>query len=420
MDRKNVILVTMDEVRHDHLSCYGYKRISTPNLDYFAETGVKFETAISNSCFTPLSHATILTGVYPNKHNLRDPFCGVEWKRVAETFRENNYSTAGFVGVNLLGKANKFEVGFDHFDEPGHDEIWKKSGFSGDERGQLLWGNWWVPRMLQWLRANAHKPFFIWTHYFDVHQAAENILLEMGKIKKNIMPEFGYMDPKIKYMDEAFFGPLRQTLTELRIEDNTTVLITSDHGTNLGEHEVPPFPHLDLVYPQHVTLYDCDLLVPFIIKDSDLPQGKVIPGMVRTVDIVPTLLDLHDLDPKTELDGVSVVPYIRTGRAKGLIAYAEEMYEKRGPGDFQAIRNDDYKFIIDHRSGLEEFYDLRVDPHEKNNLISQLNETQKRILAEWRTICMSLAVHKKTDFTMKKEDQRKVNERLRMLGYIEQ
>ncbi len=419
MEKKNVILVTMDEVRPDHLSCYGYERIATPNLDYFAQTGVRFETVISNSSFTPLSHATILTGVYPDKHNLRDPFCGLEGKGVAVIFKEHGYTTAGFVGVNLLGQANRFDVGFDHFDEPGHDEVWKRSGFPDEERGELLWGNWWIPRMLDWLRQNATRPFFVWTHYFDVHQAAENILLEMGKIEEGVMPEFGYMDPKIKYMDDAFFGPLKQTLAELAIEERTTVVITSDHGTNLGEHEVPPFPHLDLVYPQHVTLYDCDLKVPLIIKDPDLPQNRVIPGMVRTVDIVPTLVDLHRLDSEVEFDGLSLVPFVQSGRAEGLVAYAEEMYEKRGPGDFQAVRNKDYKLIVDHRSGAEEFYDLTLDPDEKMNLVSRLTGDQEKLVAEWRALCKKLAARRGSGFTMDGEDKKKVKERLRMLGYIE-
>jgi len=218
MERKNVILVTMDEVRHDHLGCYGYERIKTPNIDFFASEGVRFETAVSTSCFTPPSHATILTGVYPNRHNLRDPFSGVEWKMISEIFQENGYRTAGFVGVNLLGRANHFDAGFQLYDEPKHEEIWKRCGFPGEERGEVLWGNWWIPRMLEWLRSNADDPFFIWTHYFDVHQSAEKILLEMGKIQEGIMPEYAYYDPKIQYMDTAYFGPLRETLEDLNIE----------------------------------------------------------------------------------------------------------------------------------------------------------------------------------------------------------
>ena len=140
MERKNVILVTMDEVRHDHLGCYGYERIKTPNIDFFASEGVRFETAVSTSCFTPPSHATILTGVYPNRHNLRDPFSGVEWKMISEIFQENGYRTAGFVGVNLLGRANHFDAGFQLYDEPKHEEILKRCGFHG-ETGRLPAGN---------------------------------------------------------------------------------------------------------------------------------------------------------------------------------------------------------------------------------------------------------------------------------------
>jgi arylsulfatase A-like enzyme len=416
--KKNVILVTMDEVRHDHLSCYGYRRIRTPSLDRFAQEGVRFETAVSTSCFTPVSHATILTGVYPFNHNLRDPFSGVEWKMVAEIFKENGYRTAGFVGVNLLGKANRFNVGFDHFDEPSHEEVWKRSGFADDSRGELLWGNWWIPRMLKWVNDHQEEPFFVWTHYFDTHQATEEILLEMGKIEKGVMPDYGYYDAKIKYMDEAYFAPLHRWLRESKLEERTTILITSDHGTNLGEHKVPPFPHLKLVYPQHTTLYDCDLLVPMIIKDRDLPKGVVIPGVVRTVDIVPTLIDLAGIENRYRFDGVSLVPSIKKGKAEGLLAYSEELYEKRGPGDFQSVRNDRFKFIIDHRSGLQEFFDLRSDEREQHNLIFESDAEQERLIEKWRRICQQNFERKEVGFSLQGEDREKVEKRLRSLGYI--
>lgn len=420
MEKKNVILVTMDEVRHDHLGCYGYRKITTPNLDFFAENGILFETAVSATCFTPVSHATILTGVFPNKHNMRDPFSRPEWKMISEIFKENGYATAGFVGVNLIGKANGFDRGFQTFDEPKHEEIWKRSSFDGDDRGELLWGNWWIPRMLSWVKANADKPFFIWGHYFDVHQAAESILLELGRIKEGVMPEYGYYDPKIAYMDRAFFGPLRKVLSELELENRTTVLITSDHGTNLEEHEVPPFPNLELVYPQHTTMYDCDLLVPLILKDRDFPVPKVIPGMVRTVDIVPTLVDLAEIKVDHSWDGMSLRSFIEAGKAEGLMTYAEELYEKRGPGDFQAIRDDRYKYIVDHRKdGREEFYDLKTDPAEQTDLIHTLTDGQKKVVEEWRNLCTEYKTQKGSDFVMDDQVKSKVTERLRMLGYIE-
>lgn len=418
MKPKNVILVTMDEVRPDHLSCYGYEGIQTPNIDGFAQWGVRFETVISTSCFTPPSHASILTGVYPYNHNLRGPFSRVEWKMVSQIFQENGYNTAGFVGVNLLGKANGFDTGFDDFDEPKPDEIWKRSEFAGDERGELLWGNWWVPRMLAWVRAHADQRFFVWGHYFDVHQAAEKILLEMGKIQEGILSEFGYYDAKIRYMDEALFGPLGALLMELGLEDKTTVLITSDHGTNLGEHEVPPFPNLDLVYPQHTTLYDCDLLVPLIIRDRDLPRGVVIPGMARTVDIVPTILESVGLTGSIRFDGVPLLPFIQAGKVEGLIAYSEELYEKRGPGDLQSIRSDRYKFVIDRRTGREELYDLPADPFERDNVVFDLTGEQRVLAEKWRVMCDRHREQKETGFVMDADDRKRIEKRLKLLGYI--
>lgn len=93
-------------------------------------------------------------------------------------------------------------------------------------------------------------------------------------------------------------------------------------------------------FPQHTTHYDCDLLVPMIIKDKDLPKGVVIPGIARTFDIVPTLVDLAGIEKKYKFDGVSLVPFINKGKTEGLLAYSEELYEKRGPGDFQSVRSD--------------------------------------------------------------------------------
>ena len=142
--------------------------------------------------------------------------------------------------------------------------------------------------------------------------------------------------------------------------------------------------------------------------------------MVRTVDIVPTLLDLVDINSELEFDGVSLLPFIKSGEAKGLINYAEELYDKRGPGDFQAIRDDRYKLIIDHRNNRkEEFYDLRSDPNEQKNLISDLTGEQKEVVDEWRTLCKGYEIRKHSDFSMEDQVKTKVEERLRMLGYIE-
>ena len=110
-----VILISLDAVRPDHLGCYGYDKIKTPNIDEIATNGVLFENCITASCLTPVAMASALTGVYPNRHGLRDPFSAVNFETVTEYFKKGGYETAAFVGIDFLNSARKFNKGFSIF-----------------------------------------------------------------------------------------------------------------------------------------------------------------------------------------------------------------------------------------------------------------------------------------------------------------
>jgi arylsulfatase A-like enzyme len=415
----------MDEVRPDKLSCYGNRRIQTPNIDRLASTGARFETCIAVSSLTPICHASLLTGVNPPVHGLRNPYCRIHFPTLARIFRDNDYATAGFVGVSLLGPALGFSDGFDDYDYP--KEGWYRSAFDKkDEKVtqdhpliEVVWGNFYQDRLWNWLRQHRETPFFLWTHYFDCHQAAEKILLKLGKIKEGVMPEYGYYDPKVKYMDTSFFGPLLELLGELKMMERTNFVVTSDHGTNLEEHEVPPFPHLDLVYPQHTTQYDHDLKVPLMIVAPEVPPGQIVRGQVRHVDVVPTVRELMGLKTSVKFDGTSLMPAIQSGQSEGSVAYGEEMFRLRGPGDCQSMRTDRLKFIIDRRSGREEAYDLMADPAEKKNIIRALTSGQEALIQEWRKSMDEAYRSMKETTEVTGEDRKKVESRLKMLGYIE-
>jgi len=414
-----LILITMDEVRPDHLSCYGYSKIKTPNIDSIAEMGVIFETCISSSCFTPISHATILTGVYPPVHKVRNPYTPIQAVTLPLMLKERSYKTAGFVGVSFLGSSLGFDVGFDHFDEPTAEGSWALHRYKEDDPG--FWGgNWWVERMLNWLKENYRDNFFIWGHYFECHLFAERELLKKKKIKEGELSEFGYYDAKIKYMDEALFGPLIETLRDLNILDRTTIVVTSDHGTNLGEHPVPPLPLAgeQIVYPQHSTMYDCDLKVPLIIKSRGLPENRRIRGMVRSVDIVPTILELLDIPTKGNFDGVNLLPFIREGEVDGLIAYSEDLFEERGGVALQAIRTDRYKLIRNNTTGVEELYDLEADPLEQRNLVMNPAEELFSIAKEMRKQLDKFLEAVDETREISGEDRERIESRLRILGYI--
>jgi len=420
--KKNVILMSVDEVRPDHLSCYGYKGIKTHNTDKIAEEGVLFETCISAACLTAVCMASVICATYPNKHTVRGPFSRIQSKTIAEILKECGYKTAGFVGNGLLGASHGFAAGFDHYDEPTKDTSW---GSWYPERKELFYeGNWWVDRMLEWLKKNRSSTFFIWGHYFETHEGAEQTLLRDGFIKEGELSEFSYKDAKIKYMDEKLFGELLKVFDDLKLWEDTTLIIMGDHGTNLGEHPARPVPHrpYNLIYPQHTTLYDVDLRVTLIIKDKSLPEGRRVKGMVRSVDVVPTLLDLLEIPTdKMGFDGTSLVPMIAKAKAEGFGAYAEMLYPLvEEMGCLQAFRTNKFKFIRDLIKGTEEFYSLQDDPLEQNNLIKEVGESKKQELEDIRKKMNAYLFELKGEgAAFSAEEKEEIKERLRRLGYME-
>ncbi len=422
MRNKNVILLTLDEVRPDHLSCYGYERISTPNIDRIANEGVLFEESISSSNFTPIVHAGLLTGLHPPFNGVRDPFSHVQARTLAEMLSDRGFRTAAFVGSGVVGSQLGFNRGFDLFDDPKPDEeSWEVHRYPGaEERGEFVLGSWWVPRLLEWIKGNHQSPFFVWGHFFHTHEGSEHQLLRDGRINEGELPEFSYYDAKIQVADRDLVGPLIKLLEGLGIYEDTMIAILSDHGTTLGEHWNPPIPWRDgIVYPQHITMYDVDLRTAWIMKGCGLPSGKRITGQVRLIDFTPTVMDLFGYTTVTQFNGISLLSAIEQGQAKELVAYAEEMYEKRGCGDLQAVRTDHYKYIIDRRKDdAEEFYNLQSDPDEQFDLIDTLDEKEQLVRKEARELCNRYMGVQASKAPMSDEERERVKARLRMLGYV--
>ncbi len=399
----NVILLTMDAVRPDHLGAYGNGGINTPNIDEIAKEGVIFEDAMGASCLTPIAHGSILTGNNPPVHSMRDPFSHLETPMISETLKEYGYATAGFVAVGFLSAIRGFGRGFDHYNEPKEKRVWgSKEYISEDENEEMkcLFGNMWHDDMFEWLARHAREKFFIFGHYFECHWGSEKDMLDKGLLKENHLSEHGYYDAKIEYMDEHLMGPVILLLKRLGVWEDTVIVLTADHGENLGEHEGPP-----PFYPQHRTLYECDMRIPLIIKSPTFPKNRRIAGVVRSIDIAPTLYDILGIEG-TQTDGQSLVDVVKKVKARNLIAYAEELYGRRGYGDLQAVRSSIYKFIIDRRTSEEEFYNVIEDPGEKNNLINNLSPIERELRAEWRELCDRYLEKKRGESREKAEQKR--------------
>jgi arylsulfatase A-like enzyme len=418
MAKRNIIMISLDEVRPDHLSCYGYQKTRTHHIDLVAQEGVKFETCITTADFTPIAMGTVITGKYPNKHGVRDPYSHMTGPSIGGILRENGYLTAGFVGNGLLAKQHGFAEGFDSWNETSKETSWLELQYVGSD--QVFYeGNYWVEAFFQWLQDHHKDRFFVWGHLYETHEGSEHTLLRKGLIKEGELSDFDYYDAKILMADERLIGRLLKTLEAFQIRDDTILVVMSDHGTNLGEHPAGQIPWRKegKTYPQHTTMYDHDLKVAMILNGGGLPKGKTVKGMVGSIDLVPTLLELVGIPTEGhDFDGTSLLPAIERGEAKGREIYSEDLFEPRGKGALQSIRTDTSKFIRNLTLGTEEFYDLLRDPKEENNIIGEMDKDKA---IEWRK---KLNVFLKGSVSQGKplpeRDKEKIDKRLRALGYI--
>jgi len=443
--RKNLILINMDETRTDRLGCYGYEKTKTEHIDRIAKEGVLFEDAFSSSSLTPVAHGSILCGVHPMKHGVRDPYSFLVAKSLSSILKENGYKTAGAVGISIIGKNHGFDQGFDYFEEPTREttvEVWTyESTFHArreemlkektadeekarqirleQEEEELMWGGDWVPSIIDFIRENKDSNFFIWGHHYKVHQGCEKWYLRNRFIDpKGDDPYMCYYDRKIQLMNDTVFKPIIEVLEELGLYEDTYIAALSDHGTNFEEHYVDKIPILDMVYPQHTTMYDVDLHVAFMMKGKGLPAGRRVKGMVRGIDFAPTILDLLNIKADVDFDGVSLLPDIEKGESKGKENYAEELYPRRGAGSMQSIRTDKYKFMRNNTRKLEGLYNLEKDPEENSNLIMTPTQEEFAMIRGWRKRLDAYLGTKKVEAKLSDEERERIEARLRLLGYV--
>jgi len=425
MNGRNVILISLDEVRPDHLGCYGYSGVSTPAIDEIARAGVRFTQCISSSDFTPVAMGSVITGKYPNKHGMRDAFRHLVAPNLATILKENGYSNAGFVGNGLLSEKHGFSAGFDFWNEASKETSWLEIQYPDAESrevDELIYeGNYWVEELFAWLETHHRQtPYFIWGHLYETHEGAEEALLRRGMLKEGTLSEFGYYDAKIKMADENLIARLISDLKRYGQWDETIVVVMSDHGTNLGEHEAKDIPWRKpgTKYPQHTTMYDHDLRIALMIKGPGLPSGKAVDGLVRGIDLAPTVLDLMGIDlADTDFDGVSLLPAIEARKAEGLEAYSEDLFEPRGAGAIQCVRTESAKLIRNLTRGSEEYYDLVKDPLEQINLHEQ---TPAEVLVPLRKkLNQFLFTDTPRAKTFSDSERAAITQRLRALGYVD-
>lgn len=386
---RNLLLITLDTTRADRLGCYGYDKPLTPNLDALAREGVVFDMAIAQAAVTPVSHASILTGLDPYHHGLRVLHGHVanrlndRHETLAEVWQKAGGQTAAFISAYPVSEAFGLHQGFDLFDD-AFQSI--DPAVESDEKGTVNTDNEQrradatTEAAIQWLDTeyDAQKPMFMWVHYFDPHdprllppqELVDEFVTETEDRTQMLLQAY---DCEVFYMD-AQIGRLFESFKKRGLWEDTIIAVVGDHGEGLGQHD----------WWSHGILYQEQIRVPFILRAPRLKQAPKVKSLVRTVDLMPTLLELTGIDRSLwkKMDGLSLKNAMRTGKTReDLIAYSDSVnilsYGRQDdPSQFDkkhdklyCVMQSGYKLIY-HQLKPEqtEFYNLYVDPFELNNL----------------------------------------------------
>jgi arylsulfatase A-like enzyme len=381
-DLPNLILLSIDTLRADHLSVYGYPRPTSPELDRLAREGFTFARCLSSSSWTLPSHVSLLTSLSPAVHGVLDDGSRLDPLRrtLAEMLSDAGYVTMAIVSLPYLRAGFGYAQGFDVYDD---DSCML-------DRASLVMGA--ARQSLEALAENQRRtgrPFFLFVHAHDPHSpyrppapfdrrfdpgyegsadGGPATIERFGRPEPPSAQDLAHVvalyDGEIAYHDRAL-GTLRRTVEREGIAGSTLLAVTSDHGEEFRDHGS---------MFHGITLYEEQLHVPWILWGGPVPKPGVSAPMVRHVDVIPTLLDLLGVvDSSGEAMGRSLAGRVRGGEVPGEApAFAHST--RSGP-DRMAFESGGVKYLVTapfsmwgHERGGEELYDLEVDPRERDNL----------------------------------------------------
>lgn len=382
----NILLITIDTLRPDHLGCYGYSRSTSPHLDALAREGALFEEAVVQSCFTAPSMASFASSRFPLSHGVMD------WKffgkgcpgpTAGEAMRSLGYRTVFLGGHGALHTLSPLRRGFQVFDDA--------EGRGAEEIASLA---------LKQLHPNGKRPFFMWLHFFDPHgpytppppftgQFLETpVKSDLEGVPEsqwlshalNVLPEekrdsflISQYDGEIAYVDREV-GRIVERLKEGSLWKKTVLLITSDHGENLNEKNLPglnPFDHRNY-------LFDTLIKVPLIFTGGPLEwaREKKIALQVQSIDILPTLFHLIGRPwTNPSWQGKTLLPLLESLSRGGQWAFSDSGYQEV---PHKAVRGEGWKLTLKCDSREYKLYRLSDDPGETSPVLGQ-GEVLKRL-----------------------------------------
>ncbi len=379
---RNLILISIDTLCADHLGSYGYERPTSPTIDAIAAEGLLFEDVSTPSPWTLPSHASMLTGLYPNRHGVKSHTQRLPGrvKTIAEMFKAHGYDTAGFVNSHNLSTRYGLDRGFGYFDYIKED--------AGQTEPSLV-----GTRAMQWLKRGKEKPFFLFLHYYDVHSdytsrpqyedkfthpysgKADGTTSQLVSVRQgegaldqtDAEHLIDLYDAGIRQMDDGI-KQLVQFLKDNQIYDNSLLVITSDHGEEFLEHG-------GVLHGR--THYQEVMKIPWIMHGPSIPAGHRVRQMASLVDLMPTLLGLMGIAAPDGLDGMDLRP---AWQQPGVpldrqFIFAEADHNNTVDGKMiidikRAVRHPQFKLLYDRSTKDVQMFDLTQDPNETNNILA--------------------------------------------------
>lgn len=450
-DKPNIILIMVDALRPDHLGCYGYSRDTSPNIDKLAQNGVLFTHAYIHAPTTMTSTASVLTSLYPRQHQAwnmhgEEGLKGIDFSltTLTEVLKANGYKTIGVVANGFLDSVFGFNQGFDEYYETwklpeaehsliGPDAQYFKHLAEAKHTSQII---------LPWIDKNSQEKFFAFLFYIDPHdpyfppppfdekyqQAYEGPLkgkanalhltsVNLGKIPLS-QDDTNYLislyDGEISYID-YHIGKLVEELEKNNILDNTIIVFMADHGEEFMDHGGTL---------HGFAIYNENLRVPLIFSGSKLPKKQSrVTTVVRSIDIMPTILEILGIKIPGRISGRSLVNLWKTEAHQKDRPVFAEMHLNKGGGEkdiyLVSFQKDKWKLIIDKLENRQELYDIENDPFESINLIEDNVAKVKELSTDLEYFLNLQPLVKFKDQVEPAEVDKSTIENLKSLGYLQ-
>ena len=396
----NVLVITVDTLRRDHLSVYaaldGQEPVAqTPVMDGLADGGILFEDAVTPIPETAPSHGSMFTALHPIRHGLISNGHRLHggFKTLAELLRDEGYATAAFVSSFAVDSRTGLDRGFHIYDDdysPWLRGLSELQAFQVMSRLLMKFGNperyaWLLERdgkrtndrAADWLAEREDKPWFLWVHYFEPHAPYEGVDATVSHRDLLSKPEHVYSESEIKELQrlyaleveevDARIGELLAELDANGQTDNTLVVLTSDHGEQLGEHDI---------YFHHHGLYEESVRVPLLVKAPYLGVEGSVPQEVRLMDITPTVLGAVGNEPLKRSEGENLLGYVGAPSQPSMsCSLMGRQAPHQGGGALFGLRTQDVKYLVDVAADEEYLYNLKSDREELLNIAGEQWET---------------------------------------------